>query len=220
MRRSWILAFAPLLGSTPAFAQDPPPLPLPPPAPIVVPVPWPEALSLPEPIPPPPLPEPAPWPCVEVPPPAPPEPKKVQGLILAGSFDAALPVRSPDTKTPGFGSDFRTGYRFALGPAWVAPEVVLGAVGFPHYDWALYGGAGGHVGLDAGVVEPSVYVFGGGVVNIWKQGPALRAGASLDLRPGRFVIPGFHVDYNVAGWDTGSIRYVGAGVHLGFLLGR
>ena len=133
-----------------------------------------------------------------------------------------MPIASPDTKTPGFGADFRVGYRFqgAAGPLWFAPVADLGLVDFPRYDFAFRYGAGGQLGLAAGLVEPSVYAIGGGFVNVWKSGPGFRAGAALDFRPGRFLSPGIHVDYNQAGWDTGSVRYVSTGVHVGFILGK
>jgi hypothetical protein len=251
MRRPWILGFAPLLFSATAAAQTPPlvqltpvvvpisqPGPLPMPVPVLqvpvpvvqipVPVPVPVFQAPPAPVPsyPPPVQEPVPpppaWSPSELPPPAPPLRKKDHGVLLAVDLQAAWPVASPDAKTPGFGADFRVGYRFqgAAGPVWFAPLADIGFADFPKFDWALRFGAGGMLGLDAGFVEPSIYAVGGGFYNVWKSGPGVRAGAALDFRPGRFVMPGIHVDWNQAGWDSGSIRYVSTGVHVGFLLGK
>jgi hypothetical protein len=234
MRRSWVVAFAPLLFCVPALAQEPPfpvpqvvvtvpqvvpiPVPVPQVMPLPVPVLQPVPVQQPPPVPPPQF-EPQPW-AYPPPEPPPPPPKKMRGVLLAIDFGAALPIRSPDTQTAGFGGDLRAGYRFAAGPVWLAPEATFGIVGFPHYDFAFRGGLGGHVGINGDVVEPSIYVFGGGFANFWKQGPGVRAGAALDFRAGRFVLPGVHVDYNYAEWDTNNVKYVGIGAHLGFLVGR
>jgi hypothetical protein len=239
MRRSWVIVFALALYAAPALAQDLPPLPLPPvvvPVPMPFPVPSPGMLPLPVPWPavqpsPGPSPSPPPPPELQAPPGVwqysevprrepPPPPPKLHGLLLAADLSAALPIRSPDTKTVGFGGDFRIGYRFALGPMWLAPQATAGIVGFPQYDLGFRAGLGGQLGVAAGLVEPSVYAFGGGFANVWKSGPGVRTGAAVDFRVGRFFMPGVHVDYNAASWDTGSVRYVGAGAHVGFLVGR
>ncbi len=239
MRLPWMLVFAPLLAASPAAAQELPPLPLPVPLPVpqpivvpmpqpvIVPVPWPGAVPAPAPVMPV-APPPAPPPMVEpawqypqeLPPPEPPPQKKVRGVLLAVDFGAAVPFGSSEAKTIGYGGDFRVGYRISAGPIWFAPEATAGIVDFPRFDGAIRFGAGGHIGVDAGLVEPSLYAFGGGFWNLWKQGPGVRAGASLDFRPGRYFAPGIHVDYNYAGWDTGNVRYVSPGVHMGFIIGR
>ncbi len=243
MRRPWVLAFAPLLFSATALAQQPPvlslqpvivPLPQPGPLPIPVPVlpvpvpvpfpvyPAPPPIGAPPPVYLPPAQPPPPASYAELPPPAPSPQKRDHGVLLAADLGVAWPVHSPDAKTPGIGADFRVGYRFSLagGLVWLAPEADLGFVDFPRYDWAFRFGAGGHLGLALGVVEPSIHAFGGGFTNVWKRGPGFRAGASLDFRPGRFVSPGIDVDWNQAGWDTGSVRYVSTGIHVGFIVGK
>jgi hypothetical protein len=224
-----LLPFA-LLAVTvaaPAAAQQPGQIqvtvPWPLPVPLPVPVPMAQPSQPPEP-PPLPAPPPEPMPVFELPPgppPAPPPQMKLRsGVSLAEDVSLAFPVRSPDTRSAGYGLDTRIGYRFAAGPLFFSPEALLGWVQFPKWEAAVRFGAGGRVGVDAGLVEPSIYAFGGGFWNLWKSGTGVRAGAALDFRPGRWFAPGIHVDYNTASWETGSVKYVGVGAHMGFVLGR
>jgi hypothetical protein len=144
--------------------------------------------------------------------------KKRSGVALDLDASTALPRATPDTSSAGFGFDARPGYRFAVGPIFLVPQADIGTVTFPKFDSAVRFGAGGRVGVDAGRIEPSVYAFGGGFWNVWKTGWGVRTGASLDVRLGKRFSPGVHVDYNMAGWDTSSVSYVGIGAHLGLVL--
>jgi hypothetical protein len=250
MRHAPCFLLAPLLVTAPALAQEPPsvvfPLPAPvavpvPPVAVTVPIPVPPvgvAVQVPPAVAPPPAPYPAPpapggwapplpppypaWPQPTFVAPPPPPPKRIRGVLLVAELGAALPVASPEAGSAGFVTDLRFGYRLQNtgGVVWIAPLGDVGWVQFPKWEGAFRAGAGIQLGLDAGLVEPSLYAIGGGYVNIWKQGGGVRAGAALDFRPGRFVSPGVHLEYDAARWDTGSLRYVGVGAHVGFILGR
>ncbi|MEO7330169.1 MAG: hypothetical protein ABI193_16460 [Minicystis sp.] len=160
----------------------------------------------------------------ETPPDKEPEPerpwvKNQKGFVVGLDFNGAVPVQTPLAERVGMGGDLRLGYRFALGKVWIAPEGVTGLVAFPGYESALRFGVGGRVGLDLGRFEPSVYAHGGGFLNIWKAGWGVRTGAALDVRALKFLSPGVHVDYNLAGWDKdGRVMYLAFGAHLGLVL--
>lgn len=209
MARASLVAFASvLLLSAPAFAQEAPPLGyLAPPQPTRFDELPPGALA-------------------EAPPPAPISQKNRKGFVLALDFSAAAPPGKEYTTTAGGSLDLRAGYRFALGPIFLSPELTLGGVYYPNFDGAGRIGAGGHVGLDLGLVEPSVYAYGGGFKAVFVSGWGVRTGAALDFRVLKFLSPGIHVDYNAAGWPRddntsvkgGVLQYVAAGAHLGFVL--
>jgi hypothetical protein len=140
------------------------------------------------------------------------------GVLLAVDFGVAIPVQSPEAGNAGFGFDGRFGGRLALGPVWLAPQVTIGLVDFPAWEFAFRAGAGGQIGFEIGFVEPSAYLFGGGFLNFWKSGSGLRAGGAVDFRIGRRFFLGPHVDYDAASWDTGSLRYASVGVHTGWVI--
>jgi hypothetical protein len=144
--------------------------------------------------------------------------KKQRGFDLALDVSYARPIQSPITRGAGVGFDTRAGYRFADGAVFFAPGVDLGYIDFPNFQSAIRAGVGGRFGLDLGVVEPSIYGYGGGFLNIWKSGYGVRTGAALDFRAGRRLVPGLHVDYDAARWDDNGLRYVGVGAHLGLVL--
>jgi hypothetical protein len=181
----------------------------------------------------------APPPMVEPPPPPPPFPpaceygcdeapprgefradymKKRQGVDLSFDLSEAAWLRTKAARGFGVAVDTRAGYRFAAGPLFFAPGVDIGWVDFPKWEGALRAGIGGRIGVDGGFIEPSVYAYGGGFANIWKDGSGLRAGGALDLRPTRRLVIGAHADYDTADWHTGSLSFVGIGGHVGFVL--
>jgi hypothetical protein len=158
-------------------------------------------------------------------PPAHPPPKNRSGWALGVDFNGGYSAGSSNGRLGGFGSDFRFGYRFALGPMFVVPEVTTGFASFPALDTAARLGAGLRLAVDAGVVEPSIYAAGGGFANVWKNGPALRAGAALDFRVRKTFAFGVHADYDEAWWnvgnatfDTPALTYVSWGMHIGWVL--
>ena len=171
------------------------------------------------------LPPPPAEPTLMVPPMPPPPPpprllldKKLRGVELAGDLTYAASQSNAITHGSGYASDVRVGYRFAVGDdVFLAPGVDVGYVDFPRFDGAMRVGIGGRVGVAAGILEPSIFAYGGGFLNPFKSGLGVRAGGALDLRVGRWFVPGIHVEGDAASWDTNSIRYLGIGAHAGFL---
>jgi hypothetical protein len=167
---------------------------------------------------PPPPPEPT---LMPPPPPAPPPrlllDKKLSGVELAGDMTYVASLSNAITHGGGYSGDLRVGYRIASGDLFFVPGVDLGYVNFTHFDGAFRGGLGGRLGVAAGVLEPSLFAYGGAFWSPFKSGLGVRAGGALDVHVTRWFVPGVHVEGDAAAWDTNSIRYVGIGAHAGFV---
>jgi hypothetical protein len=144
--------------------------------------------------------------------------KKRQGVDLSFDLSDAARLRTKAARGEGVAFDTRAGYRFAAGPMFFAPGVDVGWVYFPNWEGAARAGIGGRIGADSGFIEPSVFAYGGGFKNIWKDGSGLRAGGALDFRPSRRWVIGAHADYDTASWKSGSLSFIGLGGHVGLVL--
>jgi hypothetical protein len=151
------------------------------------------------------------------------------GPYAAVDLDVGAPLYFTDASY-ALGAGGRLGWRFDVGPAWIAPEVGAGYAGFMdshpilgvHHVARVFGGA--RFGLP-GRVQPSFYGhLGAGWLDAQQVGPAFDVGLALDLA----LVPRFnfgaHVGYDVvavwAGADpvTGPIppyvvRWIDVGLH-------
>ena len=156
------------------------------------------------------------------------------GAYAAADLDVGMPLHAT-AATYGLGAGGRLGWRFNVGPAWIAPEVgghylaFLGTSGIytdqPNDQVArVFGGA--RFGL-AGPVQPSFYGHvGAGWLGAHAVGPALDVGFALDLALVPHFTFGAQLGYDVAliwhGTDPtfGAfppyvVRWINAGLHAG-----
>ncbi len=129
---------------------------------------------------------------------------------------------------PGVGLDARAGRRFAWGPIWLTPEIVMGFMRFSQPGTVLRAGLGGRLGVDVGVLEPAVFLHAGG----WMLpdyvfgvlgGPGVQAGLALDARIGLAFTVGVHAAYEAA-WTYGGYargrgvtEFPSGGAHAGLV---
>jgi hypothetical protein len=129
----------------------------------------------------------------------------------------------------GFGFSGRMGYRFELGPIWLAPELGGGYIsfrdigGYSLHPARIFGG--GRLGL-RGFVQPQIYGHAGygwlgGLGDINLNGAMFEVGVALDLRVLPILGIGIHGGYtsneNINGDAVGrdAFNWVNVGAHVG-----